>query len=181
MVTLAKLLGHFSLAVFLASLGLHVAGYVPGAPLALDWAKWMHFAVFACFLAMAAHGAALQRAIRRRVRDEEAVEPWFEAQVPRWVWGVGGPFFVYVLASAVFYFATHEGQAHVVDGKFALTSHGRVIREVSEPEFRDAQRLEVRGVSGHWMLFTAIPAAYFLVISPRARAALAAPPDGGNP
>src|SRR6188472_585482 len=161
MATLAKLLGWISLAAFIASLGLHVAGYAPGAPLSLDWANWMHVAMFACFLAMAAHLAALQKAMRRRVRDEEAVEPWLNAQIPRWLRRVVGPFFVYVLASGVFYFATHEGRTHVVDGKFVLTSHGRVIREVSEPEFRDLQRLEVRGVSGHWMLFTAIPAAYF--------------------
>lgn len=181
MTTLARLLGRFALAVFLASLGLHVAGYVPGTPLALDRAKWMHVAAFGSFLAMATHLSALQKAIRR-VRDEGAVDAWIEAQVPRWVWRVGGPFFVYVLASGVFHFATHEGHADVVNGTFALTSHGKVIRTVSEAEFRDVQRLEVRGVSGHWMLFSAIPAAYFLVVYPRARAALAgSDPPGGVP
>jgi hypothetical protein len=181
MTTFAKLLGWFALAVFLAALGLHVAGYVPGTPLALGWAKWMHVAAFGCFLAVAAHLAALQKIIRRRMRDEQAVEPWLDAHVPRWLWRVGGVFFVYVIASAAFYGATHEGQANVVNGAYALTSHGKVVREVSEPEFRDAERLEVRGVSGHWMLFSAIPAAYFLVVYPRARAALDAPrpnPEG---
>lgn len=173
----ALVLGWLSLAAFLASLGLHVAGYVPGAPLSFDQTKWLAVATFACFLAMAAHVGALNRAIRRRVRTDEAVEPWFDAQIPRWAKWVFGPFFVYVIASAAVYFSAHEGSPEIKDGAFALTSHGRVVRRVSEQEFRDAQRLQVRGVSGHWMLFSAIPAAYFLAVYPRARAALAVSPD----
>ncbi|HJZ59140.1 MAG TPA: hypothetical protein VKE74_29620, partial [Gemmataceae bacterium] len=62
---------------------------------------------------------------------------------------------------------------------FALYSHGHVVRRVAtEEEFHDWQRYEVRGVSGHWMLFSAVPAAYFLGVYPRARAALAAGADG---
>jgi hypothetical protein len=175
MATLAKLLGRFSLAVFLVSLGLHVAGYVPGAPLSFDRVKWLSVAAFACFLLMGAHVSALDRTIRRRVRGEEAVQTWFDAQIPRWVWSVGGLFFVYVIVSAAVYFTVYEGQPRIKEGAFALTSHGRVVREVSEREFRDAQRLEVRGVSGHWMLFSAIPTVYFLVVYPRARTALNAP------
>jgi hypothetical protein len=175
MATLAKLFGGFSLAIFLVSLGLHVAGYIPGAPLAFDGVKWLAVAAFACFLLMAAHVSVLDRAIRRRVGSDDAVVPWFNEQIPRWVWRVVSPFFVYVFVSAVVFSATHEGQPEIKDGAFALTSHGRVVREVSEPEFRDAQRLEVRGVSGQWMLFAAIPTVYFLVAYPRARIALSAP------
>ena len=169
------LLGRVSLAVFLVSLGLHIAGYVPGAPLSFDGVKWLSVAAFACFVLMAVHLSVLNRAIRRRVRSEDAVEPWLGALIPRWVWNVGGLFFVYVIVSAAVYFAASEGQPRMKDGAFALTSHGRVVREVSEQEFRDAQRLEVRGVSGHWMLFSAIPAVYFLAVYPRARVALSAP------
>jgi hypothetical protein len=175
MVTFAKLLGWVSLAIFLVSLGLHVAGYVPGAPLSFDEVKWLAVAAFACFLLMAAHVSVLDRAIRRRVGSDDAVEPWFNEQIPRWVWRVVSPFFVYVILSGAVCFATLEGQPRIKDGAFVLTSHGRVVREVSEPEFRDAQRLEVRGVSGHWMLFSAIPTVYFLVVYPRAQVALRAP------
>lgn len=175
MATLAKLLGWLSLAIFLVSLGLHVAGYVPGAPLAFDEVKWLFVAAFGSFVVMAVHLSLLNRTVRGRVPSEDAVEPWIEGLVPRWIWNVGGLFFVYVIVSAVVYFAMFEGQPRIKDGAFALTSHGRVVREVSEPEFRDAQRLEVRGVSGHVMLFSAIPTAYFLVVYPRARVALTVP------
>jgi hypothetical protein len=170
-------LGWFSLATFLVALGLHVAGYIPGAPLSLDRAQWLHLAAFGCFVAMGAHLSVLQRAIDRRVRTEEAGQAWFARLIPSWVWAVVGPLCVYAFVSAVVHFATQEGQPHVVNGKYALTSHGRVVREVDEQEFRAAQRLSVRGPSGHWMVFSAIPAAYFLVVYPRARAALAAPPE----
>ena len=60
---------------------------------------------------------------------------------------------------------------------FPLTNHGRIVREVNEEEFRDKQRLEVRGVSGHWMLFSALPTLYFLAVYPRVRAALTPPPE----
>jgi hypothetical protein len=161
--------------VLLASLGLHIAGYVPGAPLAFDQVKWLTLAAFACFLLMAAHYAALNRAIHRQVRGDEAAWAWFNAQIPRRVRRVFSLFFVYVIASAAVHFATYEGQPRVKDGALALVNHGKIARVVSEPEFRDAQRLEVRGMSGHWMGFSALAAAYFLVVYPRARGALTAP------
>jgi hypothetical protein len=169
------LFGLFTAGVFLVCLGLHVAGYVPGAPLSFDGVKWLSVAAFTCFVAMAVHVSALNRAVRERVRNEDAVEPWLDRLIPRWAGTVGVAFFVYVIVSAAVYFARSEGQPRMKDGAFALTSHGRVVREVSEPEFRDAQRLEVRGVSGHWMLLSAIPTVYFLVVYPRARVSLTAP------
>jgi len=177
MTILAKLLGWFSLAVFLAALGLHVAGYVPGVQLAFDQVWWLAVAVLACFVAMAAHWSLFDRAAVRKGQGEGDAEPWLLRRVPRWVWTVLGALFVYALASTAAYFATNEGRADIVKGKYVLTTHGRVVREVSEQEWQDARRLQVRGVSGLWLVFTAIPAAYFLVVYPRARAALAAPEE----
>jgi hypothetical protein len=105
----------------------------------------------------------------------ESREQWVEAQIPQWLRPVGVALFVYVFLGGVAFAVREDGQPRVVNGKFALTSHGRVVREVTEPEFHAAQRLEVRGASSAWMLFSAIPAAYFLVVYPRARRALAAP------
>src|SRR6266511_1224446 len=156
MTILAKLLGLFSLVAFLVSLGLHVAGYVPGVQLAFDHVWWLAVTVLACFIAMTAHWSLFDRTIRQRVRSEGEAEPWLLRRVPRWVWTVLGALFVYALASTAAYFATNEGRADIVKGKYVLTTHGRVVREVSEQEWQDARRLQVRGVSGLWLVFTAI-------------------------
>jgi hypothetical protein len=55
---------------------------------------------------------------------------------------------------AIFLFLVRDGSpSHRPDGSFALTSHGRLVREVSEEEFHRYQAYVARGFSGHWMLF----------------------------
>ncbi|MGO4703257.1 hypothetical protein [Dyella sp. 2RAB6] len=41
-------------------------------------------------------------------------------------------------------------------------NHGQLIREISATEYAGFKAEEVRGFSGHWMVFYFVPAAYFL-------------------
>ncbi len=170
----ALILGVLSLAVFLASLAVHAAAFVPGSGVRLEGpVSGLHLGAMAVFFATMAHGSLLNRRVRRAVGEGAATEKWMEGQIPGWLWGLGVALFLYAFVSGAAVMFTLPGQPRVWDGKLVLTSHGKVVREVgTEEEFRDWERWEVRAPSGLWMLFSAVPAAYFLVVYPRARAAL---------
>ena len=43
----------------------------------------------------------------------------------------------------------------------ALNDHGKVVRELTKQEYQHLQTLEVRGFSGHWILFSILPVTFF--------------------
>jgi hypothetical protein len=46
-----------------------------------------------------------------------------------------------------------EGSPDIIDGKYVLENHGTLIRELSEVEYFKLRANEIRGFSGHWMVF----------------------------
>jgi hypothetical protein len=78
------------------------------------------------------------------------------------------------MVNFIFLAATTEaGSASIEGGKYVLTEHGKLVRELTEPEYTDFRAKQVRAFSGHWLVFYFVPFAYFMF---RARAAL---PDEG--
>lgn len=70
--------------------------------------------------------------------------------------------FLYALVNfALFMINSEGGGPFAENGKYYLKSHGHIIRELSEKEFYRFQAYELRGFSGHWILFSLIPTAYF--------------------
>lgn len=62
--------------------------------------------------------------------------------------------FVYGLLNFVIFMSLNEGGGpQIRDGKYVLTSHGKLIRELTEEEYHQQRAYVVRGFSGHWMLF----------------------------
>jgi len=72
-----------------------------------------------------------------------------------------------VINFVVFIALMGSGSPEFSGGKFYLSNHGHVIREITESEFHRYEAYEVRGFSGHWMFFAMIPAVYFLVVEER--------------
>lgn len=176
----ALVLGLFSVAVCVVSTAVHIASFIPGSGLAVHEVQWLHLGAMGAFFAMAIHITALHRRARRRVGNKEAVEKWTSRFVPGWARTAGMVGGLYVVINFLVFVATIPGQPRTYDGEFALYNHGKIVRRVSEEEFRDWERYEVRGVSAHWIMFSVIPAGYFLVVYPRARATLAVLPDPGE-
>jgi len=54
---------------------------------------------------------------------------------------------------ALFIFSSLEGSPDIIDGKYVLENHGTLIRELSEVEYFKLRANEIRGFSGHWMVF----------------------------
>lgn len=65
----------------------------------------------------------------------------------------------------------HNGSPAVSDGKYVLQEHGRVIREITAQQYREAVVRQVRGFSGHILPFYLLPAIWFLFAKKAQRSA----------
>jgi hypothetical protein len=63
-----------------------------------------------------------------------------------------------VLNFALFAYLSELAGPGIVDGKFALQSHGKLARFISEAEYHQQQAYVARGFSGHWIAFFAFGA-----------------------
>jgi hypothetical protein len=69
---------------------------------------------------------------------------------------------VYVIINfLVFMVLVKDGSPKEENGKFYLVDHGRVTRQITKQEHQQYEAYVVRGFSGHWILFTILPALYF--------------------
>ena len=83
--------------------------------------------------------------------------------LPLWVAMLGGGIFFYALVNfALFMVHTEGGNPTFENGKYLLMEHGKLIREITAAEYSAFKVNEVRGFSGHWLVFYFVPAAYFL-------------------
>jgi hypothetical protein len=83
--------------------------------------------------------------------------------LPHWVAILQTAIFAYALVNfALFIFHSEGGNPTIEHGKYLLMEHGRLIRELTPTEYTAFKANEVRGFSGHWLLFYFVPAAYFL-------------------
>ncbi len=64
--------------------------------------------------------------------------------------------FCFVYASLNFFLFMNTGQGgnpSFIDGKYVLNNHGAIIKELTQTEYLELKANEIRGFSGHWMLF----------------------------
>ena len=80
---------------------------------------------------------------------------------------LGAVIFVYAIVNfMLFMVATEGGSPTIQDGKYLLLNHGELIREISLEEYSAFKANEVRGFSGHWLVFYYVAAACFLFWKP---------------
>jgi len=85
------------------------------------------------------------------------------ALIPGWVFLVGVAVSIYaVLNFALFIVSTQGGIPSIQDGKYVLENHGRLVREITQAEYVAFRANELRGFSGHWLVFYFVPFAYFM-------------------
>ena len=53
----------------------------------------------------------------------------------------------------LFLTAMGGGGPDFIGGKYVASSHGQIVREITESEYWHLKILEARGFSGHWMVF----------------------------
>jgi hypothetical protein len=139
----------FAAAVLIVSLVVHVSTFLGVDPME-EWPGVMliHLAIFPPFIAAISYANRIGG--KRRGREDRVVN-----SAPRWLRILTGVFSAYAIINfAIFIILVEGGGPKECDGKFLLTSHGKVLRELSESEFHQQQAYIVRGFSGHWMLFS---------------------------
>lgn len=103
--------------------------------------------------------------------------------VPGWALAFGVVLFVYAIVNFILVADAMRGGTPAVErGHYYVDNHGTEMRPLSEPEYRKLRAYEVRGTTGHWMLFSFIAFTYFAFMEPRVRAASSsADRSDGNP
>lgn len=61
--------------------------------------------------------------------------------------------FIYAILNFLFFMGSMPGLPTENDGRYTLSNHGKVIKEISFEEFKYYQRKEEIGRLGHWMWF----------------------------
>ena len=82
----------------------------------------------------------------------KTVQPNVQWPLPRWSTLLLAGFLVYGLISFML-FLRSTGTPDIWNGKYVLHSHGQLIRELSEGDYRLERARMFRGFSGLWMMF----------------------------
>lgn len=81
---------------------------------------------------------------------------------PPWVLYAGKILMLYVVVNFIIFMIRSEwASPSILNGKFMLTEHGKIIREITEDEYHFYKNNILRGFSGHWLIFYFVPFAYF--------------------
>jgi hypothetical protein len=84
-------------------------------------------------------------------------------QFPGWAIALALCVWIYVIVNFVlFILFGGGGSPNVINGEYVLSNHGRVLSHLTETAYRRHVTNEVRGFSGHWLIFYLIPCLYFL-------------------
>ncbi|ANM30002.1 hypothetical protein ABI59_11115 [Acidobacteria bacterium Mor1] len=154
----ARRMGLMATAIFCASLLAHVLTFLPSPPF-LGWAWPLHVATFVPFGAMIfALPTRLSLSARkegegwlawnaRRQLDSQAAYIRLVALVPPMVTVLAGMLTAYVFVA---FFAN--------------------LGLMATPDEAAQDQIGIRLFSGHWMIFSMMPAIYFMFVEPRARA-----------
>lgn len=149
---------------FAVSFVIHVATFwgidlISGNP----WVWALHIGIFPLF-------GLLYFSLRALFPMWEWRQVWKKvyASMPAWLRYVVYAFFAYMLINfLLFYFLSKDGSPDFRDGKFVLYGQGKIIRELTEKEYRLQMAYVLRGFSGHWMFFYLLFGAHFWYPKPK--------------
>lgn len=151
-----QILAFASLIGFAAALTVHVAALL-GINVSDNFPAiwWLHLGIFLVFIPFVFSS--------RKSLGPKPTLAEICAAFPKWVVGLGLCIFAYAFVNfALFMIEAISGSPSIVNGKFVLLNHGTFIRELSAAEYSTLKANEVRGFSGHWLVFYFVPCAYFM-------------------
>jgi len=80
-------------------------------------------------------------------------------ETPTWmsIIAIGG--FFYAFINFMFFMSSQSGTPDIKDGQYILQNHGQLIKTLTLQEYHHYKANEVRGFSGHWILFYGVATA----------------------
>jgi len=148
--------GLLALAGFLLSLVAHISALCGIDVQSLVPSIWaLHVGVFVVFIPM-----VFQLKERESKNDPMAL---FRG-LPTWAGFTIALLMLYVVLNFFIAFGSSvEGTPTIRGGSFVLAQKGKLVREISESEYHARKAAEVRGFSGHWLIFYFVPLSHFLL------------------
>src|SRR5438552_4154608 len=140
-----RVLGLIALIGFSMSAVAHAAA-LAGVDVSARWpAVWLlHVGIFVVFVPFV---ISSRRNGRPSTKDVLTL-------LPSWASAMVVVLFIYALVNfGLFMLRTEGGNPAVDHGRFVLKSHGHLIREITSTEYAAFRANEIRGFSGHWLLF----------------------------
>jgi hypothetical protein len=67
--------------------------------------------------------------------------------------------FFYAIANFLFFMTAHNASPDIMDGRYVLHNHGKIVRYISKGEYESGELWELRAFSGHWIAFYGMAAA----------------------
>ena len=178
--TMSKICGFTALFVFLLSAGFHIATFIPAISVSMQIAWPLHLAALVVFGFMVFSLVAKQQrqkkepvkgSLRFGVRNAGQSKAFLAQEIgsaPRAMRIACVTTFIYAIINFAFFLILMEGGGpEAKKGTFYLETHGQEIREITKEEYHRFRAYEVRGFSGHWMLFSLFSTTYFLAVYPK--------------
>ncbi len=79
---------------------------------------------------------------------------------PKWMFVLVAICFCYGIINFILFFFEQHGTASIHNGIYVLENRGQFIRNITEKEYHYYIAQNVRGFSGHWMVFYSFATAY---------------------
>lgn len=92
------------------------------------------------------------------LKQKELIRVFFK-HTPKWIGYLAIAGFFYAVLNFFSLMVYQKGTVDIIDGKFVLHIHGKIIQTLTEQEYHRLIALKVRGFSGHWMAFYGFAAA----------------------
>ena len=154
-----RIFGLTALAGFIISLVVHLSallGIDVSAHFAYVWL--LHLGIFVVFFPFAF------AFFSRNTPGEKPTFTEIRTAFPTWVVVAGACVFTYAVVNfLLFMIATEGGNPAIKNGKYLLLNHGKLVRELTFGEYTAFRANEIRGFSGHWLVFYFFPFAYFVL------------------
>jgi len=148
--------------LLILSIAAHTATYFGIDPQVKFPAVWLlHFGIFIVFIpAFIAYRN--EYGGRFGNIDHESVM----RRAPEWMRILLKVFIIYTAINFGLFFVNSEaGAPDIWEGQYVLQNKGTLIRELSQDEYERYQMYEVRGFSGHWLIFYYYPLiAYYSIL-----------------
>jgi hypothetical protein len=154
----------FAAGVLVVNLVVYVSTFLATDPMA----KWPGILFIDAFVMFPPFGAAAYYSWRFGGTGQGSSQRVVNSR-PRWLRVLTGVLFAFAIVNfMLFLLLGRGGQPMERDGKYVLDSHGRTLRELSEPEYHRMQAYMLRGFSSLYM-FLSSGALMFLVGAARLR------------
>ena len=147
-----------------ACLLIHLSTFLPNLDVSMRQVFYMHFVIIILFGSMVLSTIKVIKSGKGSYDLQNRIGTFRSMlkAIPIPAQLMAGFFFVYALINfAVFIVLMEGGSPSASDGLYYLHNHGQKIRDLTSAEYRRFLAYEVRGFSGHWIIFSLIPTIFY--------------------